>query len=987
MVGQQLTDRRRSRRRPSRGTATGILALTFAGLAAVASGERSHGAEPALIAHTSAADFRKGSFGNSAANLYVSSRGAVEVVNRWDLNQDGYPDLVFGADHNMRMWVDALVYWGSATGPRSLLPDRAAELPQATLLFRELPSRQAGVTRLPAFGSGRSAAADLNNDGHSDLVFCNYTDFPERRAARIYWGSDEGFSATRFTELPTLRAPDVKAADLNADGLTDLVFANFGVDPEPGEYGSFPDESWVYWGHPDGFSPSRRTALPVAGAVGVETGDLNGDGAPDLAFAHSREGGGLRVFYADAREPERYSRKRQVQVRLKGPTGVRAADLDKDGRPEVIVTTGVVGSAVLLDEVIKAADPASNYAYVYPGKAGGPDWEHPRALPTNGGTHSAAADLNQDGWPDLAFSCIGTGGTTKVDSLVYFGGKTGFDPGRRAALPTLGATGVDAADLNRDGWPDLVFSNARDGRTHDLPSYVYWGSKTGFAPYLRTDLTSFGASNVLLHDLNQDGHADVVFTNRESGTQGGKVNSTVYWGNPHHHYSPASMTNLPTNGAYGYCAADLDADGFVDVAFADSYGDTSSVFWGGKEGLSEKSKTELPVKVAYGLCAADLNGDGHLDLVYSATPNWLRANGSLHIFWGDGRRFAGGRRTELPLKTSGSLMCSVADLNGDGFLEVLASDHGYGKTHIFRGSAEGYSADRCEVRQTPTGQLKLADLDGDGVLDWLFSGSVDLKTRSRETTTQTFRGRPDGSYDPKPLSTLRHFTADELAIADLNRDGHLDVVINNVLSNTSRSLPVLVYWGDARGRHSDARRTALGSGSFSGVELLDLNGDGYREIVARNHLKEGDHSAESFVFWGGPEGFSSDRRTALPTLGPQFSRAEDAGNLYTRELSEEYLSPPLELASAARALSLTTETQTPGGSRVEFQVCAAGTREALTRAEWRGPNGTNSFYAGRGETVTLSAGARWVRYRAVFRSPQGGCWPALSAVTLEVDPK
>lgn len=964
------------------------MGLCLAGVGALLAAGTVRSAEPVKITHRTAEDFRKGSLGKSAANLYVSAKGPVEVVNRWDLNQDGYPDLVFGADHNMRMWVDTLVYWGTPTGPRSLVPPRAAELPQATLLFRELPERQAGVTRLPAFGSGRSAAADLNNDGFPDLVLCNYTDFPERRAARIYWGSVEGFSTRKYTELPTLRPTDVKAADLNGDGLRDLVFANFGVDPHPGEYGSWPDESWIYWGHPDGFSPARRTAVPVAGALSVEVGDLNGDRAPDLAFAHAREGDGLRVFYADPSEPARFSGKRVTQVKLKGPTSVRIADLDKDGKRELIATTGVVGSAVLLDEVIRAADPNSNYAYIYKGGTTGPDWEHPQALPTNGGTHCAAGDLNKDGWPDLAFSCIGTGGTAKVDSLVYTGGPSGFDPKRRTTLPTLGATGVDSADLNRDGWPDLVFSNSRDDRTHDLPSYVYWGSPTGFAPYLRTDLAGFGASNVLARDLNGDGNVDVVLTNRESGTVGGKVNSTVYWGNPHHHYSPASMTNLPTNGAYGYCAADLDADGHIDVAFADSYGDTSSVFWGGpgaSAGLSGQNKTDLPVKVAYGLCSADLNGDGHLDLVYSATPNWLRENGHLFVFWGDGQRFKAGKKTELPLKTSGSLMCSVADLNGDGYLEILGSDHGYGKTHIFWGGSAGYSASRCDVRQTPSGQLKLADLTGDGVLDWVFSGSVDLKNRSRETKTLCFRGKPDGSYDPKPLSTLSHATADELAVADLNQDGYLDVVINNVLSNSSRSLPVLIFWGDREGKHSDARRTAIGSGSFSGVELIDLNGDGYREIVARNHLRDGDHSAESFVFWNGPEGFSSDRKTALPTLGPQFSRAEDPGNMYTRELSEEYLSAPIELPGSARALKLTSETKTPGGSRIVFQVAAAESREGLTRAAWAGPSGPGSFYNGAGDAVSLPEGTRWVKYRAVFRSPQGGCWPSLNAVTLEID--
>jgi len=43
---------------------------------------------------------RQGTFGNAGQNLYVSARGRIQFVHRWDLNNDGYYDLVFNNTHN-----------------------------------------------------------------------------------------------------------------------------------------------------------------------------------------------------------------------------------------------------------------------------------------------------------------------------------------------------------------------------------------------------------------------------------------------------------------------------------------------------------------------------------------------------------------------------------------------------------------------------------------------------------------------------------------------------------------------------------------------------------------------------------------------------------------------------------------------------------------------------------------------------------------------
>src|SRR4051812_28691959 len=67
--------------------------------------------------------FRHGTFGDSGANTYVSAKGNISTIHRWDLNRDGELDLVFTQDHNHDYAPDAMVYYGGPDGPESLQPD------------------------------------------------------------------------------------------------------------------------------------------------------------------------------------------------------------------------------------------------------------------------------------------------------------------------------------------------------------------------------------------------------------------------------------------------------------------------------------------------------------------------------------------------------------------------------------------------------------------------------------------------------------------------------------------------------------------------------------------------------------------------------------------------------------------------------------------------------------------------------------------------
>src|ERR1044071_5176232 len=100
------------------------------------------------IRHSRFEDFSKGTFGNGGENIYAARAGGIQMIHRWDFNNDGYIDLISGNDHNPIENEDILVYWGTAEGPQSLFPELWRQGPLARLT-REWKARERNATRLP----------------------------------------------------------------------------------------------------------------------------------------------------------------------------------------------------------------------------------------------------------------------------------------------------------------------------------------------------------------------------------------------------------------------------------------------------------------------------------------------------------------------------------------------------------------------------------------------------------------------------------------------------------------------------------------------------------------------------------------------------------------------------------------------------------------------------------------------------------------------
>lgn len=312
-----------------------------------------------------------------------------------DLNGDAYQEIVFANNRSdSSTEVDSSVYWGSADGYSA---DARTDLPTA--------------------GAWDVESEDLNGDGWSDLVFCNFaSDSTYDTDSFVYWGSVDGFSTEVRTDLPTAGCRDVEVADLDCDGLSEIVFANSYDDTEGERTASF-----VYWGSVDGYAADHRTELPTTAAVTAVVDDLDGDGDEDLAFSS---------WYT----PESWSTAVSVYwqedgvfsaattLAADGAYGLLAEDLDADGYPELIVPSYANDLSWTTSSTVWWGSP-EGYAE-----------DRKTVLETISACAVSVGDLDGDGWLDLLFSSLYADDGVSTAVRVFWGSEAGYSDGDRTEL-------------------------------------------------------------------------------------------------------------------------------------------------------------------------------------------------------------------------------------------------------------------------------------------------------------------------------------------------------------------------------------------------------------------------------------------------------------------------------------------------------------------------------------------------------------------------
>ena len=340
-----------------------------------------------------------------------------------------------------------------------------------------------------------------------------------------------------------------------------------------------------------------------------------------------------------------------------------------------------------------------------------------------------SGDVDGDGYQDVVVVNYYNGTTRNIDSYVYYGSASGYSNSNRDDLPGEGALDAELADLDGDGYIDIVLNGHYSQTTgYDTNAYVYYGSASGYSSSNRTTLPAEGGRNVAIEDLDGDSYDDIVICNQYSGSY--SIDSFIYWGSSTG-FSSTDRTDLPTQGCRHVLAEDLNADGYPDLTFSNyysgSYSIDSYVYYGSSTGFSSTNREELATVGATDVEAGDFDGDGYTDLAFSGyyAGSWS-SNAQTTVYWNGASGFLTSNKTSLGDR--GMWDIHASDIDGDGYDDLVGSRYytgsGYsGNSYLWWGSSSGLSdSDRDSLPTIGSGFANSHDLDGDGFEELLFGG-------------------------------------------------------------------------------------------------------------------------------------------------------------------------------------------------------------------------------------------------------------------------
>ena len=287
-------------------------------------------------------------------------------------------------------------------------------------------------------------------------------------------------------------------------------------------------------------------------------------------------------------------------------------------------------------------------------------------------------------------------------------------------------------------------------------------------------------------------------------------------------------------------SADFNADGKADLAVGNDQSKDITILLGdGAGGFNGAPGSPIRFGRSPGhLASADLNRDGHVDLVVPGFPSRLA------ILLGDGSgRFAPAPGSPLTVPGRYGPRADVADFNADGKLDVAASTADPMMIAILLGDGAGGFRQGATIR---AGLKDVADFNGDGKPDL----AVATKASSRAPySARVLLGTASGRFSPgRALRVPGQFWSTEGVAGDFGGDKKLDLA----LSDDSGRLSLLV--GDGRGRFRSAvdAQLPLPSWSAGGHDLAaaDVNRDGGLDlVVSTRRLPERGGDSGLAVLW------------------------------------------------------------------------------------------------------------------------------------------
>lgn len=472
----------------------------------------------------------------------------------------------------------------------------------------------------------------------------------------------------------------------------------------------------------------------------------------------------------------------------------------------------------------------------------------PTSLPIgfydSNGAGLAINDLNKDGLLDIVLANLAG------DNAVFW--NLGGLQFRKQALPSLApARAVATVDVNGDGWLDIVF-------TQQAAAPLYWRNQngTGFAIHILNGVSYIGyAMNWL--DVDRDGDLDLLtgsydVENEMILGQTAPKSGVIYYEQGADRFLATRIANRSNTLAL---LASVNAEGNYDIIIGNDFAVPDRYFTFVNDTWQEREPPPVMPHSTMSYDAADLDNDGALE-VYAV----------------DMKPYANDQATQAQWAPVMDMMMAMPHEDGDP--QIM-------ENVLYTGAAAGLAHNIApQLGLDATGwswSTKFGDLDNDGFQDlYVVNGMISREMFSHlpgnelVEENQVYRNHAGAQFMPQPSWLLNDTASGRgMSLADLDNDGDLDVVVNNL------NAPAKVFENQLCGGDSievDLHWTPSASASI-GAQLILHTGEGIqrRDVTVSSGYLSGDPSRVHFGF---APGATLERLTIIWNDG-EYSVAED----------------------------------------------------------------------------------------------------------------
>ena len=617
------------------------------------------------------------------------------------------------------------------------------------------------------------STGDFNGDGKTDLAVVNCSG----AAMSILLNTATAGAATPAfaagATFPVGSFPEsIAVGDFNGDGRPDVVTAN-GIGSTLSVL--------LNTTQPGAATPSFSTAVNylVQGSPVVMVADMNGDGRPDLVAANSASNSVSILFNITPAGAAAPSFTAAANFPLNATyTDVVVADFNGDGRPDLLVGDGVKRIATALLNTIAPGALAPSFAT-------GPQISFgSNTLEYGYGINLLVTDANFDGKPDIAAISMPQNSVSILVALNTTASAT--KPTFSGAFPsvTVGTNpqGVVADDFHGDGKQDLAVANYSSNSVSVLLNTTPGGATTSSYAAPASFPVGTNPQSVASADFNGDGKPDLAVANFGDGTVSVLLNTSPP-GAATPSYAAAVSFTSGTQASF-VAAADLNGDGKPDLAVTNF-------------------------------------GDGTVSVLFNTTPPGAATPS-----------FA----AAVPYPTgTRPLAVAIRDLNADGMPDLAVTNQGDGNVAVLLNkTAAGASTPSFAAAAdfaVSSGPLAITtgDFNADGRPDLAvatLSGNVSvlLNTTTLGGAAPTFAPVFNQNLGGQPAA---------IAVGDFNGDGSPDLAIANQQTNQVSVLLNTTAGGATTPSFAAPIQQAVGS-EPSGLAVADFNGDGKPDLAAAN---------------------------------------------------------------------------------------------------------------------------------------------------------